>query len=58
MHNLSLFSPIYNSDGSAKGGTGIDDGIDYVTTSGTLCFKHNETSKLIDVEVNKETQVG
>lgn len=44
-------------DGTAIGGAMAENGVDYKTTSGVLCFKHQETSKTIDVEINKNTEV-
>nr|XP_026695085.1 sodium/calcium exchanger 3-like isoform X1 [Ciona intestinalis] len=41
-------------DGTAHGGETMDLGVDYVHTSGKLEFKHQETSKVITIEINKD----
>ncbi|XP_071844528.1 sodium/calcium exchanger 3-like isoform X2 [Apostichopus japonicus] len=43
-------------DGTAIGGTMIEDGVDYKASSGVLCFKHQETTKTIEVEVSKNKE--
>ncbi|ELU01061.1 hypothetical protein CAPTEDRAFT_224088 [Capitella teleta] len=43
-------------DGTARGGDKINKNTAFIRTSGTLVFKHNETSKSISVHVNKEMQ--
>ena len=45
------------SDGTANGGTELSDKTDYITQSGTLQFNHSETSKLITIEINKNSKV-
>ncbi|KAJ8029399.1 Sodium/calcium exchanger 2 [Holothuria leucospilota] len=42
-------------DGSARGGPVIQDGVDYKASSGLLCFKHQETSKTLEIEINKQS---
>ena len=51
-HSISYFS-----DGTANGGTEINDKTDYVSQSGTLQFNHSETSKTITIEINKKSKV-
>ena len=46
-----------NSDGTAKGGEPGDKDADYTITTGTLRFKHQETSKIIIIPINKENKV-
>ncbi|XP_062616648.1 sodium/calcium exchanger 2-like isoform X6 [Saccostrea cucullata] len=43
-------------DGTAVGGTSISKDVDYIQASGTLEFKHQETSKTIEVKINKEAK--
>uniref|UniRef100_H2XSK5 Calx-beta domain-containing protein n=1 Tax=Ciona intestinalis TaxID=7719 RepID=H2XSK5_CIOIN len=45
-------------DGTAHGGETMDLGVDYVHTSGKLEFKHQETSKVITIEINKDITVN
>ncbi|XP_071488662.1 sodium/calcium exchanger 3-like, partial [Diadema antillarum] len=42
-------------DGTAKGSVNMEGEADYKSMSGTLCFKHEEKSKTIEVPVNKES---
>lgn len=47
------------SNGTATGGASLSKGVDYIAeTSGTLEFKHQETSKTIEIKINKEAKVG
>lgn len=46
------------SDGTATGGSSLSKDVDYIQTSGTLEFKHQETSKTIEIKINKEAKVG
>ncbi|XP_030832705.1 magnesium/proton exchanger 2 isoform X4 [Strongylocentrotus purpuratus] len=42
-------------DGNAKGDVNLEGGADYRSMAGTLCFKHEEKSKTIEIPVNKES---
>lgn len=43
-------------DGTATGGSSLSKDVDYIQTSGTLEFKHQETSKTIEIKINKEAK--
>ncbi|KAK3096603.1 hypothetical protein FSP39_001609 [Pinctada imbricata] len=43
-------------DGSAVGGKALGDNVDYINTKGTIEFKHAETSKNIEVKINKDSK--
>lgn len=43
-------------DGTAVGGASLSKDVDYIQTSGTLEFKHQETSKTIEIKINKEAK--
>lgn len=44
-------------NGTATGGASLSKGVDYIAeTSGTLEFKHQETSKTIEIKINKEAK--
>ncbi|XP_061162761.1 sodium/calcium exchanger 2-like isoform X2 [Saccostrea echinata] len=43
-------------DGTAVGGTSLSKDVDYIQVSGTLEFKHQETSKTIEIKINKEAK--
>lgn len=46
IHSVCLFT----SDGSAKGGSTLADGADFVATDGELEFKHSESSKTVVID--------
>ena len=50
-----MFLP--DRDGTAKGGDKLTTGIDYKRTEGVLTFLHNESSKVVVIDVNKDAQV-
>ena len=58
MHGLFNKVLYYFSDGTAVGGSQLNDKTDYISQSGTLQFNHSETSKTITIEVNKNSKVG
>ncbi|XP_048733163.1 sodium/calcium exchanger 2-like isoform X4 [Ostrea edulis] len=43
-------------DGTAVGGTSLSKDVDYIQVSGTLEFKHQETSKTIEIKINKDSK--
>lgn len=45
------------SDGTAIGGSSLSKDVDYIQSSGTLEFKHQETYKTIEIKINKEAKV-
>ena len=45
------------SDGTAKGGSKIEDGVDYIASDGVLEFKHGETTKPVVIDVSKHAKV-
>ncbi|XP_078313461.1 sodium/calcium exchanger 3-like isoform X9 [Crassostrea virginica] len=43
-------------DGTAIGGSSLSKDVDYIQSSGTLEFKHQETYKTIEIKINKEAK--
>ncbi|CAH1797885.1 unnamed protein product [Owenia fusiformis] len=43
-------------DGTARGGPELTEKLDYASVQGVLTFKHGETSKQIQIDVNKEAK--
>ena len=46
------------SDGSAKGGPGLDSGVDYEEVHGVLQFQHCEAKKQVILKMNKDSLVS
>ena len=40
------------------GGKSIGDGVDFIATKGVVEFKHAETSKNIEITINKNSKVS